>query len=84
MIKENKVNEGELVLYSTVLSIYNYYNKSFTKEINDNILLLLDSLEKNRWDNSEADIDKIELIEKITYQDKLFFYIILFLFGCYL
>ena len=62
MIKENKVNEGELVLYSTVLSIYNYYNKSFTKEINDNILLLLDSLEKNRWDNSEADIDKIELI----------------------
>ncbi len=69
MIKENKVNEGELVLYSTVLSIYNYYNKSFTKEINDNILLLLDSLEKNRWDNSEADIDKIELIEKITYQD---------------
>lgn len=69
MIKENKVNEGELVLYSTVLSIYNYYNKSFTKEINDNILLLLGSLEKNRWDNSEADIDKIELIEKITYQD---------------
>lgn len=69
MIKENKVNEGELVLYSTVLSIYNYYNKSFTKEINDNILLLLDSLEKNRWDDSEADIDKIELIEKITYQD---------------
>ena len=69
MMKENKVNEGELVLYSTVLSIYNYYNKSFTKEINDNILLLLDSLEKNRWDNSEADIDKIELIEKITYQD---------------
>lgn len=69
MIKENKVNEGELVLYSTILSIYNYYNKSFTKEINDNILLLLDSLEKNRWDNSEADIDKIELIEKITYQD---------------
>ena len=69
MIKENKVNEGDLVLYSTVLSIYNYYNKSFTKEINDNILLLLDSLEKNRWDNSEADIDKIELIEKITYQD---------------
>lgn len=69
MIKENKVNEGELVLYSTVLSIYNYYNKSFTKEINNNILLLLDSLEKNRWDNSEADIDKIELIEKITYQD---------------
>lgn len=69
MVKENKVNEGELVLYSTVLSIYNYYNKSFTKEINDNILLLLDSLEKNRWDNSEADIDKIELIEKITYQD---------------
>ena len=69
MIKENKVNEGELVLYSTVLSIYNYYNKRFTKEINDNILLLLDSLEKNRWDNSEADIDKIELIEKITYQD---------------
>lgn len=69
MIKENKVNEGELVLYSTVLSIYNYYNKNFTKEINDNILLLLDSLEKNRWDNSEADIDKIELIEKITYQD---------------
>ena len=69
MIKENKVNEGELVLYNTVLSIYNYYNKSFTKEINDNILLLLDSLEKNRWDNSEADIDKIELIEKITYQD---------------
>ena len=69
MIKENKVNEGELVLYSTVLSIYNYYNKSFTKEINDNILLLLDSLEKNRWDNSEADIDKIELIEKIIYQD---------------
>lgn len=69
MIKENKVNEGELVLYSTVLSIYNYYNKSFTKEINDNILLLLESLEKNRWDNSEADIDKIELIEKITYQD---------------
>ena len=69
MIKENNVNEGELVLYSTVLSIYNYYNKSFTKEINDNILLLLDSLEKNRWDNSEADIDKIELIEKITYQD---------------
>lgn len=69
MIKENKINEGELVLYSTVLSIYNYYNKSFTKEINDNILLLLDSLEKNRWDNSEADIDKIELIEKITYQD---------------
>lgn len=69
MIKENKVNEGELVLYSTVLSVYNYYNKSFTKEINDNILLLLDSLEKNRWDNSEADIDKIELIEKITYQD---------------
>ncbi len=69
MIKENKVNEGELVLYSTVLSIYNYYNKSFTKEINDNILLLLGSLEKNRWDDSEADIDKIELIEKITYQD---------------
>ena len=69
MVKENKVSEGELVLYNTVLSIYNYYNKSFTKEINDNILLLLDSLEKNRWDNSEADIDKIELIEKITYQD---------------
>lgn len=69
MIKENKVNEGELVLYSTVLSVYNYYNKSFTKEINDSILLLLNSLEKNRWDNSEADIDKIELIEKITYQD---------------
>lgn len=69
MIKENKVNEGELVLYSTVLSVYNYYNKSFTKEINDNILLLLDSLEKKRWDNSEVDIDKIELIEKITYQD---------------
>ena len=45
------------------------YNLLITKEINDNILLLLDSLEKNRWDNSEADIDKIELIEKITYQD---------------
>ncbi len=69
MIKENKVNEGELVLYNTVLSIYNYYNKSFAKEINDNIILLLDSLEKNRCDSNKADIDKIELIEKITYQD---------------
>lgn len=69
MIKENKINEGELVLYNTVLSIYNHYNKNFPKEINDNILSLLNSIEKNKTNNSTKDIDKIELIEKITYQN---------------
>lgn len=69
MVKENKVNEGELVLYNTVISIYNYYNKSFTDEVNNNIRMLLNSLEANRLDSSNIDIDKIELIEKITYQD---------------
>lgn len=69
MIKENKISEGELVLYNAVLSIYTYYNKSFTEEVNNNILLLLNSLEDNRLDSSNIDIDKIELIEKITYQD---------------
>lgn len=69
MTEENKVNEGEFVLYNTVLSIYNYYNMNFTKEVNNNIISLLNSLENNMRIKDGKDIDKIELIERITYQD---------------
>lgn len=69
MTEENKVNEGEFVLYNTVLSIYNYYNMNFTKEVNNNIISLLNSLENNMRIKDGKDIDTIELIERITYQD---------------
>lgn len=69
MTEENKVNEGEFVLYNTVLSIYNYYNMNFTKEVNNNIISLLNSLENNMRIKDNKDIDTIELIERITYQD---------------
>ena len=69
MTEENKVNEGEFVLYNTVLSIYNYYNMNFTKEVNNNIISLLNSLENNMRIKDGKDIDTIELIERINYQD---------------